>query len=113
MFLIRYLYFLATSLKLKPSSLVYMSPRGLISILLFIQLKDVSFFEMEENPINEQILLIVILSSMLVMLLGTLNKKGKSEEEKELFEEEAPFSLETDHNYPSFSKENDENQLIE
>ena len=113
MFLIRYLYFLATSLKLKPSSLVYMSPRGLISILLFIQLKDVSFFEMEENPINEQILLIVILSSMLVMLLGTLNKKGKSEEESELFEEEAPFSLETDHNYPSFSKENDENQLIE
>ena len=50
---------------------------------------------------------------MLVMLLGTLNKKGKSEEETELFEEEAPFSLETDHNNPSLSKEDDENQLIE
>jgi len=47
------------------------------------------------------------------MLLGTLNKKGKSEEETELFEKEAPFSLETDHNNPSFSKEDDENQLIE
>lgn len=90
-----------------------MSPRGLISILLFIQLKDVSFFEMEENPINEQILLIVILSSMLIMLLGTLNKKTKSEEETDLFEEGAPFSLETNHNNPSLSKEDDENQLIE
>ena len=71
------------------------------------------FIEMEENPINEQILLIVILSSMLVMLLGTLNKRRKSEEETEIFEEKAPFSLETDHNNPSFSQEDDENQLIE
>ncbi len=51
-----------------------MSPRGLISILLFIQLKEVSFLNTTTSPINERVLLVVILGSMLVMLLGTLKK---------------------------------------
>ena len=74
MFVIRYVYLSATTLKIKPSALVYMSPRGLISILLFIQLKEVSFLNTTTSPINERVLLVVILGSMLVMLLGPLKK---------------------------------------
>lgn len=72
--IIRYVYLSATTLKIKPSALVYMSPRGLISILLFIQLKEVSFLNTTTSPIDERVLLVVILGSMLVMLLGTLKK---------------------------------------
>ena len=79
MLLFRYLYFTATTLKIKPSPIVYMSPRGLISILLFIQLKEVSFINTIQVPIDERVLLIVILSSMLIMLLGTMKKQKKEE----------------------------------
>lgn len=94
MFLIRYMYITFTSLKIKPSPLVYMSPRGLISILLFIQLKDVSFISLDQSPIDERVLLIVILSSMLVMLLGTM-KKQKDKEEI-LIDNEESISIEMD-----------------
>lgn len=94
MFVLRYVYFTATSLKLKPSPLVYMSPRGLISILLFLQLNEVNFINLEESPVDERLLLIVILSSMLVMLLGTMKKDQKKEIEIE--DEEAPLSVEMD-----------------
>ena len=94
MFLIRYMYITFTSLKIKPSPLVYMSPRGLISILLFIQLKDVSFISLDQSPIDERVLLIVILSSMLVMLLGTM-KKQKDKEEI-IIDNEESISIEMD-----------------
>ena len=79
MLLFRYLYFTVTTLKIKPSPIVYMSPRGLISILLFIQLKEISFINTIQVPIDERVLLIVILSSMLIMLLGTMKKQKKEE----------------------------------
>lgn len=79
MLLFRYLYFTVTTLKIKPSPIVYMSPRGLISILLFIQLKEVSFINTIQVSIDERVLLIVILSSMLIMLLGTMKKQKKEE----------------------------------
>ena len=85
MFVIRYLYFTATTFKIKPSALVYMSPRGLISILLFLQIKEVSFIDSSNSQINEQVLLVVILASMLIMTLGTM-KKTKQEKE-DIFEE--------------------------
>ena len=77
MLILRYVYLSATTFKLKPSSLVYMSPRGLISILLFIQLKEITFINTETSPIDERVLLIVILSSMFIMLLGTLKKRTR------------------------------------
>jgi Kef-type K+ transport system membrane component KefB len=52
MLLIRYLYFTATTFKIKPSPLVYMSPRGLISILLFLQIKEVRFIDASSSVIN-------------------------------------------------------------
>ena len=75
MLFIRYFYFSFTTLKFKPSPITYMSPRGLISILLFIQLKDVAFINLEKSIIDERTLLIVILASMLVMLGGTIKKQ--------------------------------------
>jgi len=76
MFLLRYLYFSVSSFSIKPGPLVYMSPRGLISILLFLQLKEVTFINTNQSYIDERLLLIVILSSMLVMLLGTVKKQS-------------------------------------
>ena len=93
MLLLRYLYFTVTTFKVKPSALVYMSPRGLISILLFIQLKEVSFIDLTNRPIDERVLLIVILSSMLVMLIGTLKKSESIELENDT-EEEVPLTVE-------------------
>ena len=93
MMLLRYLYFTVTTFKVKPRSLVYMSPRGLISILLFIQLKEVSFIDLTNSPIDERVLLIVILSSMLIMLIGTL-KKSESIELDNDTEEEVPLTVE-------------------
>jgi hypothetical protein len=70
-----------------------MSPRGLISILLFIQLKEVSFIDLTNSPIDQRVLLIVILSSMLIMLIGTL-KKSESIELDNDTEEEVPLTVE-------------------
>ena len=107
MFLIRYMYITFTSLKIKPSPLVYMSPRGLISILLFIQLKDVSFISLDQSPIDERVLLIVILSSMLVMLLGTM-KKQKDKEEI-IIDNEESISIEMDIETSKVSNDETEN----
>lgn len=82
MLVLRYLYFALSRVQFKPTALVYMSPRGLISILLFIQLKEVTFIDTQNSPIDERVLLIIILSSMLVMLMGTLKKKTNSENEE-------------------------------
>ena len=85
MLLIRYVYFIATTFKIKPSPLVYMSPRGLISILLFLQIKEVTFINTAASIIDEQVLLVVILASMLMMTLGTM-KKSKQDSELDLAE---------------------------
>ena len=80
MLLIRYLYFIATTFKIKPSPLVYISPRGLISILLFLQIKEVTFINTAASIIDEQVLLVVILASMLMMTLGTMKKPNQNPE---------------------------------
>jgi hypothetical protein len=73
-----------------------MSPRGLISILLFLQLKEVSFINKNQNYIDERLLLIVILSSMFVMLLGTIKKQSAPFEEED--EEENALTVEMEVN---------------
>lgn len=91
MLAIRYFYLSATTLKLKPNTLLYMSPRGLISILLFLQISEVQVVHMEENIIDERVLLVVILCSMIAMIFGTLKKspEGISVPEK-IMEEQTP-----------------------
>ena len=79
MFIIRYLYLGLTTFKLNPSPLVFMGPRGLISILLFLQIKDLDFVNISDSIIDEKVLLIVILSSMFAMLFGTIKKIHKTD----------------------------------
>ena len=79
MFGLRYLYFMLTQLKISPGALAYMAPRGLISILLFLQIKDIEFLKTFQTGLNEQELLVVILFSMVLMALGTLGKKPSEE----------------------------------
>ena len=80
MFIIRYFYLVLTTLKLNTSPLVYMGPRGLISILLFLQIKEIEFINFSESIIDEKVLLIVILSSMFAMLFGTIKKDNKTDD---------------------------------
>ena len=63
MWALRYVYFTATTFKLSPSHLVFISPRGLISILLFLQI-DEDQVPRKSTPvlIDEKVLLVVILS---------------------------------------------------
>ena len=81
-----------------------MSPRGLISILLFIQLKDINFINLDQSIIDGRVLLVVILTSMIVMLLGTIKKTQPIEEP--IFNEEDSVSIEMDLD-PNYSKQND------
>ena len=105
MLLLRYAYFTITTFKVKPSPLVYMSPRGLISILLFIQLKEVEFIDLSNSLINERVLLIVILSSMLFMLIGTL-KKRQTDYRKVGIDDETPLTVEMDFDSPEIPENN-------
>lgn len=74
MFGARHLYFSIARFSFNTTPLVYMSPRGLISILLFLQLGTLNDTNLKTNIIDERVLLLVILFSMLIMLLGTLKK---------------------------------------
>ena len=78
---VRYVYFLLTQFNLKPGPLMYMSPRGLISILLFLQIKDINFIS-KTTLIDERVLLVVILLSMFVMTFGNLKHKTPEENEE-------------------------------
>jgi NhaP-type Na+/H+ or K+/H+ antiporter len=108
MLLLRYLYFTVSTFKIRPSALVYMSPRGLISILLFIQLKDVGFIDLSNSPIDERVLLIVILGSMFIMLVGTLKNQASVDPEKKI-EKEEPLTVEMNTDLPEFSENDTEN----
>ncbi len=83
MLIARYAYFTLSEFSFIPSTKVYLSPRGLISILLFFQLQDSGIMGLEDQPIDEKVLLIVILFSMLIMMIGTLKKSAPIEEEIE------------------------------
>jgi Kef-type K+ transport system membrane component KefB len=81
MWTLRYAYFTVTTFKLSPSPLVFISPRGLISILLFLQIAEVEFLGEAKVLIDEKVLLVVILASMLVMTRGTMKKETTLPEE--------------------------------
>ena len=74
MFGARHLYFSIARFNFNTTPLVYMSPRGVISILLFLQLGTLNDTNLKTNIIDERVLLLVILFSMLIMLFGTLKK---------------------------------------
>ena len=80
MLIIRYIYFTVSTFKIIPSTLVYISPRGLISILLFLQIKEATFIDLSKAIIDERVLLVVILLSMMIMTLGTMKKTADNDE---------------------------------
>lgn len=86
---LRYAYFIATSFKINPSPLVFITPRGLISILLFLQIAEVNFLKDVKTLIDERVLLVVILVSMLVMTRGTMKKTIDHEDNQNAEEETA------------------------
>ena len=51
-----------------------MAPRGLISILLFFQIKELDNPLFQSEQIDQNLLLIVIILSIAVLLVGTLKK---------------------------------------
>ena len=85
MLVIRYLYLSISTLHFKPTALLYLSPRGLISILLFLQIKELNFINYRFIAIDERVLLVVILSSMLILIFGTM-RKTKIEEAPVVYE---------------------------
>ena len=106
---IRYIYFTLTSFRLKPSALVFISPRGLISILLFLQIVDISFLNNTSTVVDERVLLVIILSSMVIMTLGTMTQtQGKEEEEEETDIETTLFEEQTEENDPDEDKNSSE-----
>ena len=78
---LRYGYFILTTFKITPSPLVFISPRGLISILLFLQIAEVGFLKEVKTLVDERVLLVVILASMLAMTRGTMKKAKAAVEE--------------------------------
>ena len=72
---VRFMYLGATQPKnLLPSA--FIAPRGLITILLFLDLP----IEFSNKIINEKVLLIVILGSMFIMLTGLIITQNKNED---------------------------------
>ena len=108
MLLIRYLYFIVTTFKITPSPLVYMSPRGLISILLFLQIKEVTFVNTSRSIIDEQVLLVVILASMLMMTLGTMKKTKQDPELESLTDSEETETNTLDEFLDGIADENED-----
>jgi len=83
MLLFRHLYLMVTTFRLNTAPLLYLAPRGLISILLFLQIKDLSFPLSKSPWIDERTLLVVILLSMIGLVLG-----NKSADKEDVVEEE-------------------------
>lgn len=118
MWALRYVYFTVSTFKLSPSPLVFISPRGLISILLFLQIAEIKFLENTPVLIDEKVLLVVILSSMLVMTKGTMKKEeAETSLEDDIIIPDQTVALqnqegEIDNNLPSKEEEEGEKETL-
>lgn len=73
-FLIRFIVIKIFRLQVKP--LVFVAPRGLITILLFLAIPDA----IEIDVINKSVIIQVIVISAIVMMIGMMISKGKSKQ---------------------------------
>lgn len=87
MFIIRLLYILIVERK-RSKSLIYFSPRGLISILLFWRLQSGDYERFKSEIIDEKVLLLVILGSMVIMLFGSIIYSKNKKQEDAIKQEE-------------------------
>jgi Kef-type K+ transport system membrane component KefB len=82
MYGVRYFY-LAFALKDDDSKpLLYFSPRGLITILLFLSISDYDI--QKSNIVDEKVLLVIIIASMLIMIQGSIKRKKDESSENEV-----------------------------
>ena len=82
MYGVRYFYLAFTDKDEESKPLLYFSPRGLITILLFLSIAD---YDIEKSStIDENVLLVVIIASMLIMIQGSITRKSKGVKDKDL-----------------------------
>lgn len=84
-FLLRYLFF-KFILRMNPVPLVYFGPRGLITILLFISIPQVSRIPF----LNEEVITIVILMTIILMTVGNMVSRGEKPEALLITEDDKP-----------------------
>lgn len=111
MFVVRWVYFSILKFKLSfnPTPILYMAPRGLISILLFLEIGIIKDFSVDGRGIvDEKLLLIVILTSMVFMLAGTMKKKKEvvvKKDEEESVQSEVESDVVSEDAYEETSSE--------
>ena len=84
MYGVRYFYLTTTNNDNESKPLIYFSPRGLITILLFLSIADYEI--VKSNIIDEKVLLVIIIASMLIMIQGSITQKKdeyKNEEDSQ------------------------------
>ena len=79
MYGVRYFYLALVLNDEESKPLLYFSPRGLITILLFLSISDYDI--QKSNIIDEKVLLVIIIASMLIMIQGSIKRTKKEDEE--------------------------------
>ncbi|MFV0305287.1 MAG: cation:proton antiporter [Moheibacter sp.] len=90
MLIIRTIYFLTVERK-RSKALIFFSPRGLISILLFWRLQSGEYSHFKSELINEQVLFVVIVGTMIVMMVGSVGFGKKKRPEPDYDEDELDY----------------------
>ena len=81
MYGVRYFYLSIVINDEESQPLLYFSPRGLITILLFLSIAD---YDIQKSTIvDEKVLLVIIIASMLIMIQGSITRKKKEDPELE------------------------------
>ena len=79
MYGVRYFYLALVLNDEESKPLLYFSPRGLITILLFLSISDYDI--QKSNIVDEKVLLVIIIASMLIMIQGYIKRTKKEDEE--------------------------------
>ena len=79
MYGVRYFYLALVLNDEESKPLLYFSPRGLITILLFLSISDYDI--QKSNIVDEKVLLVIIIASMLIMIQGSIKRRKKEDEE--------------------------------
>ena len=79
MYGVRYFYLALVLNDEESKPLLYFSPRGLITILLFLSISDYDI--QKSNIVDEKVLLVIIIASMLIMIQGSIKRIKKEDEE--------------------------------
>ena len=79
MYGVRYFYLALVINDEESKPLLYFSPRGLITILLFLSISDYDI--QKSNIVDEKVLLVIIIASMLIMIQGSIKRKKKESED--------------------------------